>query len=209
MIDVHAPEHRVGGMRDFFVHLFTITIGLLIALGLENAAEAWHHHHQRLEAEATIREELTENRVELVKADAAIKSEVDNMIAVLGYLQARSQGEDPSAARISLGFNMIHLQNAGWRTAAATGAMQYMDYKAVQRFAESYDLQEVYLGLQNQTLNNYLNLNSHVAAKNDPKSLTPQEAEATMPDVRVTMAHLGAMRDLSHGLLQSYDEALK
>jgi hypothetical protein len=30
-----------------------------------------------------------------------------------------------------------------------------------------------------------------------------------MPDVRVTMAHLGAMRDLSHGLLQSYDEALK
>ena len=83
-----------------------------------------------------------------------------------------------------------------------------MDYKAVQKYAESYDLQEVYNGLQSQTLNNYLNLNSHVAAK-DAKSLTPQEAEATMPDVRVTMAHLGAMRDLSGGLLKSYDEALK
>jgi hypothetical protein len=209
MIDVHAPEQRVGGMRDFFVHLFTITIGLLIALGLENAAEAWHHHHQRLEAEATIREELTENRVELVKADAAIKSELDNMSAALTYLQARSQGKDASTAGISLGLRMTHLQNAGWRTAAATGAVQYMDYKAVQQFAESYDLQDVYNGLQNQTLNNYLNLNAHIAASKDPKSLTPQNAEAAMPDVRTTIAHLGAMRDLSHGLLQSYDEALK
>ena len=209
MIDVHPPQKRIHGVGEFFLHLFTITIGLLIALALENAAGAVHHRHQRQEAETTIREEISENRAELVKADAAIKVELDNMMAVLGYLQARSQGQNPSAASISMGFAMIHLQNAGWRTAAATGAVQYMDYKAVQRFAESYDLQEVYNGLQNQTLNNYLNLNSHVAAKKDPKSLTPQEAEATMPDVRVTMAHLGAMRDMSHGLLQSYDEALK
>ena len=209
MIDVHPPHKRIHGVGEFFLHLFTITVGLLIALALENAAGAIHHRHQRQEAETTIREEMTENRAELVKADAAIKSELDNLIAVLGYLDARSQGRDASTAGISLGFSLIHLQNAGWRTAAATGAVQYMDYKAVQGFAEAYDLQEVYNGLQNQTLNNYLNLNSHVAAKKDPKSLTPQEAEATMPDVRVTMAHLGAMRDLSHGLLQSYDEALK
>ena len=209
MIDVHPPHKRIHGVAEFFLHLFTITIGLLIALALENAAEAVHHRHQRQEAEATIREEMTENREELAKADVAIKSELDNMIAVLGYLQARSQGKDPSAGRISLGFSMVHLQNAGWRTAAATGAVQYMDYKTVQQFAQSYDLQDVYNGLQKQTLDNYLNLNSHVAAKNDPKSLTPQEAEATMPDVRVTMAHLGAMRDFSRGLLQSYNEALK
>lgn len=209
MIDVHPPHKRIHGVGEFFLHLFTITVGLLIALALESAAEGVHHRHQRVEAETTIREEITENRAELVKADAAIKSELDNLIAVLGYLEARSDGKEASAAGISLGFSLIHLQNAGWRTAAATGAVQYMDYKAVQGFAEAYDLQEVYNGMQNQTLNNYLNLNSHVATKKDPNNLTPQEAEATIPDVRVTMAHLGAMRDLSHGLLQSYDEALK
>jgi hypothetical protein len=209
MIEVHPPEKRIHGVGEFFLHLFTITIGLLIALALENAAGALHHRHQRQEAEATIREEMMENRADLVKADAATKTEMDNMLAVLGYLQARSEGENPSTARVSMGFSMTHLQDAGWRTAAATGAVQYMDYKAVQRFSESYDLQDVYNRLQSQTLDNYLNLNSHVAAKSDPKSLTPQEAEATMSDVRVTMAHLGAMRDLSRGLLQSYDEALK
>ncbi len=209
MLDVHPPQKRIHGVGEFFLHLFTITIGLLIALALENAAAAVHHRHQRQEAETTIREEMAENRQELTKADAAIKSELDNLTAALGYLAARSDGKDASTAGISLGFSLSHLQNAGWRTAAATGVVQYMDYKAVQQFAESYDLQEVYNGLQNQTLNNYLNLNSHIAAERDSKSLTPQEAKAAMPDVRTTMAHLVAMQDISRGLLQSYDEALK
>lgn len=50
MLDVHAPEHPIGGPRDFLVHLLTITVGLLIALGLENSVEALHHRHQRKEA---------------------------------------------------------------------------------------------------------------------------------------------------------------
>jgi cell division protein FtsB len=209
MIDVHPPHKRIHGVGEFFLHLLTITIGLLIALALENAAGAVHHRHQEQEAEATIREEMAENREHLVEANATIKSELDNLNATLDYLEARSQGKDASTAGITMGLNMIRLQNAGWRTAAATGAVQYMNYTAVQQFAQSYDLQDVFNGLQSQTLDNYLNLISHIAAKKDSKGLTPQEAEAAMPDVRVTMAHLGAMRDLSGGLLKSYDEALK
>ena len=37
MLDVHTPEHRIGGVRDFLLHILTITVGLLIALALENA----------------------------------------------------------------------------------------------------------------------------------------------------------------------------
>ena len=33
--------------RDFFIHIATICVGLLIALGLEQTVEALHHHHQR------------------------------------------------------------------------------------------------------------------------------------------------------------------
>ena len=60
MLDVHAPEHRIHGTRDFFLHLFTITIGLLIALGLEASVEALHHRHQRQEAETLIRKRNSE-----------------------------------------------------------------------------------------------------------------------------------------------------
>jgi hypothetical protein len=56
MLDVHPPERGIHGIRDFFIHLMTITVGLLIALGLENAVEAVHHRHQRKEAEVTLRQ---------------------------------------------------------------------------------------------------------------------------------------------------------
>jgi hypothetical protein len=35
MLDVHAPHETVHSWRDSITHIATITIGLLIALGLE------------------------------------------------------------------------------------------------------------------------------------------------------------------------------
>jgi len=77
-------------MKDFFLHLLTITVGLLIALGLENAAEAFHHRHQREQAEQTIRQELRENQEQLAQSQKTVQDEVKAMLAVLAYLRAES-----------------------------------------------------------------------------------------------------------------------
>jgi hypothetical protein len=45
MLDVHMP-HATHTWKDFFIHIATITVGLLIAVGLEQAVEAVHRHHQ-------------------------------------------------------------------------------------------------------------------------------------------------------------------
>jgi hypothetical protein len=64
-MEVHAPEHGIHSWRDFFVHMGTICLGLLIALGLEQAAEAVHRSHQRAE----LREALdTDSRQSVVDA---------------------------------------------------------------------------------------------------------------------------------------------
>ena len=47
MLDVHPPHSPTHTWKDFFIHIATITVGLLIAIGLEQAVEAIHHHHQR------------------------------------------------------------------------------------------------------------------------------------------------------------------
>ena len=52
------PKHPLHTFRDFFTHLFTIAVGLLIALGLASAAESHHHVHVGDEAEANIVSEL-------------------------------------------------------------------------------------------------------------------------------------------------------
>jgi hypothetical protein len=50
MIDIHPPAHGAITRRDFFVHLFIVVLGILIAIGLEQAVE--YIHHRQLAAEA-------------------------------------------------------------------------------------------------------------------------------------------------------------
>jgi hypothetical protein len=51
-IDMHAPHQLVHTWRDFFIHIATIAVGLLLAVALEQSIEAIHHRNQRLKLEA-------------------------------------------------------------------------------------------------------------------------------------------------------------
>jgi hypothetical protein len=61
MIDIHPPHHAAATRRDFFIHLSTVVLGILIAIGLEQAVEYLHHRHQLQEARAALAEEHQEN----------------------------------------------------------------------------------------------------------------------------------------------------
>ena len=61
MLDVHPPHHAATTWRDFFIHIATITVGLLIAIGLEQAVEGLHHRHQRHELEEQLHAETQRN----------------------------------------------------------------------------------------------------------------------------------------------------
>ena len=50
MLDVHSPHEKMHGFKDFLLHLLTITIGLLIALGLEGYAEHWKQRELKKDA---------------------------------------------------------------------------------------------------------------------------------------------------------------
>ena len=56
MLDVHMP-HATHTWKDFWIHLGTITAGLLIAISLEQSVELLHRLHQRHELEASLRAE--------------------------------------------------------------------------------------------------------------------------------------------------------
>lgn len=43
-VDMPYPTHT---WKDFFIHIATISVGLLIAIGLEQSVEALHHVHER------------------------------------------------------------------------------------------------------------------------------------------------------------------
>jgi hypothetical protein len=62
MLDVHPPHEAAHTWKDFFIHVATICVGLLIAVGLEQTVEAIHHRHQRIELEENLRKDGELNR---------------------------------------------------------------------------------------------------------------------------------------------------
>lgn len=58
-MEVHVPEHGIHSWRDFFVHMGTICLGLLIAIGLEQSVEWEHRRSERHEIQEAVREDLT------------------------------------------------------------------------------------------------------------------------------------------------------
>lgn len=54
MIEVHAPHEATHTWSDFFIHIDTIAIGLLLAIGLEQSVEYVHHAHERRELRAAL-----------------------------------------------------------------------------------------------------------------------------------------------------------
>lgn len=55
MLEVHPPHAPTRSWKEFLVHIAAIAVGLLLAIGLEQAVEAVHHSRQRAGIEAQMR----------------------------------------------------------------------------------------------------------------------------------------------------------
>jgi hypothetical protein len=138
MLDVHPPHHPTHGWRDFFIHIATITVGLLIAIGLEQTVEATHHSHQRhILVESLLRD--TERCVRDSR-DAAHFAEVRNQ-----WIRARrKQVNEALWSGRPLGPPAPHPSEEGyedlsdpqWQAGKASGLLQLLSTEDTQAFSE-------------------------------------------------------------------------
>jgi hypothetical protein len=75
MIDIHLP-HTTHTWRDFWIHLGTITVGLLIAIGLEQAVEKVHRLEQGRRLAQDLQKEAQLNRGRIVFDEAVLDKEM-------------------------------------------------------------------------------------------------------------------------------------
>lgn len=98
MLEAHAPHKAIHTWTDFFVHIATIVIGLVIAVGLEQTVELLHHRHQRLQLEEQIHAVLEKN-VQLVAIDTqSLDSFRSYLVEMQQSVAARRQGMSTPAA---------------------------------------------------------------------------------------------------------------
>src|ERR1700679_1618802 len=118
MLDVHPPHEKMHGFKDFLLHLLTITIGLLIALGLEGYAEHWKQKELKKDADTKLRQEIRDNAQEIALVHKATASEQANLRTIIEFMSARKKNQPYDARQIRLDFTAGDLNSASWKTAA-------------------------------------------------------------------------------------------
>jgi hypothetical protein len=74
-MDIHPPEHPIRSVRDFLVQMFTVTCGIIIALGLE-ALVTWRSDASLASVtRADFRAEISENLANLEQVKPGMQSD--------------------------------------------------------------------------------------------------------------------------------------
>ena len=179
MLDVHPPHESIHHWRDFFVHLATISIGLLIALSLEATVEWKHHRNEVADTREALQHELQENRARFASNTAYFRSEsamLQNNLLVLGYLQ-----QHPGASYSQLPGVLLwtssnaRMEDSAWKTANQTGITALMPQDEVMKTAELYGLYERIDQAHEKEADALVEAISYMFQDSDPTHLTPAQ----------------------------------
>ena len=208
-MEIHAPHEPILSFREFLVHLSMVTVGILIALGLEQSVEAYHHHELAEEAQTNMTTEITDNKRELdnhLSGLDTIEKQRDDDIKVVDQLLAHQHLHE---LNIGLGFSGPTLNSASWTTASSVGALAYMEYGTVKRFAEVYKLQDLYERLQNDEINDVQKGVGMLASlKNGPEKVSDGELRAIKQQLQQGTAALTVIGQVGKQLSAEYDKVL-
>jgi len=193
-LDVHAPHQPIHGVKDFFLHLLTITVGLLIAVGIEGCVALHHEHTLVKEARASLHEEIEHNAksmTDAVKKIAQEKTAIQNDIDALTKIMEQPKNKSFQNADIKVDFNMEGINEAAWKTAQATGALAYMPHQEVQRYTDIYEAHHTFLTQQDKLLEDEAKFLGVMAKTNfGHGDITPEQTSAALEPLGVWLAHL-------------------
>jgi hypothetical protein len=153
MLDVHPPHHAASTWRDFLIHIATIVLGLLIAIGLEQTVELLHHRHQRHQLQEDLRNEAAQN-LQVIDRDLKMQ----NLEPWFQQAMDAASVADPSKISIHLPpapclpgsvgtaeYRYFAPSQAVWTTAKESGIVALLpvaESRMYARLAHNYDLLE-------------------------------------------------------------------
>jgi hypothetical protein len=142
MLDVHAPHETIHTWKAFFVHLATIVIGLLIAVGLEQTVEYFHHRQQVAEIRRSLAEERRINELLFTSACDEFRRYAPILLGSLQTLTyLRTQPHAPPSqwpGRFSFYMLTTRFQDSAWKTALQSAALEYMPRAEVRTYSDVY-----------------------------------------------------------------------
>jgi len=141
MLEVHAPHEALHTWKGFFIHIATIVVGLLIAVGLERGVEYIHNRHQLSDARAELAQEIEENAVIVAKNREALGKFKEQLEANMSMLLAAQGSSAPAALNLPYQWLVaFHWPpNGAWQVLRQNGALALMSHRALADYTYFYD----------------------------------------------------------------------
>ena len=195
MLDVHPPHHAATTWKDFFIHIATIVLGLLIAIGLEQMVEAVHHRHQVKETRDALAKEKEQNihRFALhTEWSHLTTADLQTNLAILRYLQEHPHAPPQEwPGKLNWNISTVPYVDAAWKTAQQDGVVEHMPGNEVQSIAEIYTRIE---SIRDEELTERFAMEKArgvLLRTPDPSRFTPAELDTAIADMTdVFVLHL-------------------
>lgn len=204
-MEFHLPE-PIRNLKDFFYHLGIVTLGILIALGLEQIVEAHHRTKIGQSSLESFRRELRDNRDRvneilgtLPKSRAQIESEIARVAAL---------GDGVAKTPVPIDYPDLHfllMSSAAWDTAIAIQALYYIPAEDAKRFSRAYGAFEVFMNEERTGVAAWQDLRRF---GDDAAVLTPSQRRDFIEQLHRYESYTYVVEMIGKGTLGDCDRAL-
>jgi hypothetical protein len=209
-MEIHAPEKPIHSKKEFMFHMFTVVLGILIALALDGMVTWAHHRILVREARANIATELRNNKEIIEKAVPEILAREKQLQGMISTIDEVEKGRKLPTAHVGYTFASYEIYSTAWKTAAVSGAVTHMEYDQLKAYTDAYDLQQDFLTVQAQGFASVGDLAAAMHLFEQDLRKVPQSRleEAQRQAVKILTIQK-TLENVSAGLILAYDNALK
>jgi hypothetical protein len=191
MLDVHDAHHAASTWKDFFIHIATIVLGLMIAVGLEQTVEYVHERRALTQARRELSEEKRANIEGFHQSVASFRASSAYLKDYLATL--RRAMKDPAVAvpalHVPIGF--VYSQYTAWGTAQREGALALMPSE------EQSANDRMYVGLhavddaEDRAFRSKQHAEAVFLSGEDPRDLTLEQKKELYRDASQALSDVG------------------
>ena len=207
-MEIHAPEGHVQSFRDVAIHLAIVTVGILIALGLEQSVEWYHHRELATEARENILSEMRDNKKEIESLLKKLPGSQENHLSAVSVIDKYLAHSKSTDNKMTLGVSVAEIRDTAWATAQTVGALNYMPYAEVQKLASAYRVQQQFLRVQDRTMDSVVTAAAIFAEGKGPEKLPQSDLATERNRILDSLAQLFAETQIAQGLDRSYNDVL-
>ncbi len=204
-MDIHPPEHPIRSLRDFAVQIFTVTCGIVIALGLEAFVASRHEAHLLRETRQDFLAEMNDCIEKLQNVHGLVDHDTKWMQATLDWGEARLKHQPGKAPDFPDGRSFTVLPVSAWTTAQATQVLPLMRFAELRALAKAYNGGVAFNELSNRAREQWVGM----AKFADLDSLTDDQVRAGLGELRVTLVYTISLAKFEEKLIAEYQDAEK